>query len=141
MKKLLPLLPVLFSVSQAYAGPDMQEGMWEITSQIEVQGLPPGSVPPNMSHTMKQCMTRQDAVPREQLKNPNCKMVDTRVEGNTVSWNMQCRNNEGLVDSSGRITYSGNAFSGETRVNSSGGGQKMNMVQKMTGRRIGACRK
>ncbi|MDP2784102.1 MAG: DUF3617 domain-containing protein [Sulfurimicrobium sp.] len=142
MKKLLLLsLPVLFAVSQAYAEPNMQDGMWEITSKTEIQGLPPGSMPPNMTHTMKQCMTKQDAVPREQVKNPNCKMVNTKVDGNAVTWNMQCRNKEGIVDSVGKITYSGSTFSGETRMNTSGGGQKMNMVQKMSGRRIGDCKK
>lgn len=140
MKKLLPILPILFAVSPVYAAPDMQDGMWEITSKTEIQGLPPGSMPPNMSHTMKQCMTRQDAVPHDQLKNPSCKMIDTKVDGNTVSWNMQCKNNGGTVESTGKITYSGNTFSGETRVNTSGSGQKMKMVQKMSGRRIGDCK-
>lgn len=141
MNKYMALLPFLLFVSTVHAEPNMQDGMWEITSKTEIQGLPPGSMPPNMTHTMKQCMTKQEAVPREQVKNPNCKMIDTKVDGNTVTWNMQCRNKEGTVDSSGKITYSGTTFSGESRVNSTGGGQKMNMVQKMSGRRIGDCKK
>lgn len=136
--RLLPLLALFSGV--AHAEPNMRDGMWEITTRTEIQGLPAGSMPPSSSNTVKQCMTREEAIPREPENNPNCKLVSSKVQGNTVSWNMQCRGREGTTESSGRIVYSGNTFSGETRVNTSGGVQKMNMLQKMSGRRIGECK-
>lgn len=140
MRKWLFLPALMFVSDISCADPNLADGLWEITSQTEIKGLPPGSMPPNMTHTMKQCLTRQQAVPSQPDKNPACKLLNSKVDGNTVSWIMQCRNPEGTVDSTGRITYSGNTFSGEVRIDSSGGKQKMNMVQKMSGRRIGDCK-
>lgn len=140
MRKYFLLLSLLVFSATASADPDMRDGLWEITTRTEIKGLPADSMPPNMTHTMKQCMTKQQAVPSQPEKNPACKLLNSKVDGNTVSWIMQCRNPEGTVDSTGRITYSGNTFAGEMRVDTSGGKQKMNMVQKMSGRRIGDCK-
>ncbi|TCV89043.1 DUF3617 domain-containing protein [Sulfurirhabdus autotrophica] len=140
MKKTLLLLLLGFLSTAANAEPNMQDGMWEITSKMEMPGMPAAAMQP-MKHT--QCMTKSNAVPTTQPKDKNndCKMTSTKVEGNTVTWSMQCRGKEGDTDSSGKITYSGNSFSGETKISSNIKGQgKMDITQRMSGKRIGDCK-
>src|SRR5215510_9781911 len=67
----------------------MRDGMWEITTQMDM----PGMKMPEMK--LNQCVTK------EQLKDlastlPNsnsdktCKMSDYKVDGNKVTWKMAC---------------------------------------------------
>ena len=52
---LLPFL-VLASSPVAAALPNMQEGLWEITTKVEISGLPEG-LP---EHTVQHCVTKKD---------------------------------------------------------------------------------
>lgn len=140
MKKYLLLLPFFSIVATAYAEPNMHDGMWEITSKMEMPGMPAAMMQPMK---ITQCMTKSNAVPATQPKDKNneCKMTSTKVVGNTVTWTMQCHGKEGDSDSSGKITYSGNSFSGETKMNTNIKGQgRMAMTQHMSGKRIGDCK-
>ncbi|MFP3928558.1 MAG: DUF3617 domain-containing protein, partial [Desulfobacteraceae bacterium] len=61
MKRLFALLVVLIAVTgSAFAGgsPNINPGLWEITTQAEMQGM---TMPPT---TTTQCLTEDDAVPR-----------------------------------------------------------------------------
>ena len=121
----------------AFAGPNMEEGMWEITMKTEMPGMPMEMPPMKFS----QCLTKKDMVPHKKEKNEDCKMVSTKVEGNTVTWVAQCRMKEGTMDSTGKITYRGGGFDGVINVlmNTKDTG-KMEVTQRMTGRRTGDCK-
>lgn len=127
----------LFLGSIAYAEPNMQEGMWEITSKTEMPGMPMEMPPMKFN----QCLTKKDIVPQKKEKNEDCKMVSTNVDGNTVTWVMQCRMKDGTMDSTGKITYKGNGFDGVVKavMNTKDTG-KMEVTQQMSGRRIGDCK-
>jgi hypothetical protein len=115
----------------------MQDGKWEITSKVEMEGMPMAM--PATKYT--QCITKKDIVPQKVEKNQDCKITDTKVSGDTVSWTMQCKSKEGTMDSNGKITYKKDTFDGtmHTTVNNPGSG-KMQMTQRMSGRRIGDCK-
>ena len=141
MKKYLLLLPLFSLAAVAYAEPNLQDGLWEITSKMEMPGMPAAAM---QSTKMTQCMTKTNAVPTTQPKDKNndCKMTSTNVVGNTVTWAMQCHGQQGDSDSSGKVTYSGNSFSGVTKVSMNIKGQgRMDMTQNMSGKRIGDCKK
>ena len=131
---------IMFSLSLAglaFGEPDMKDGMWEMTMKTEMPGMP-REMPP-MKFT--QCLTKKNLVPQKKEKNEDCKMISTKVDGNTVTWVVQCRMKEGTMDGTGKITYKGNGFDGVMKMvmNSKDTG-KMEMSHQMTGRRIGDCK-
>jgi len=130
------MLP-LFLAGLALAEPNMEDGMWEITMKMDMPGMSM-EMPPV---TFNQCLTKKDLVPRKKEKNEDCKLISTRIDGNTVTWVGQCRIKEGTVDSTGKITYKGNGFDGVIKavMNTKDTG-KMEITQRMSGKRTGPCK-
>ncbi len=127
---------VLFAGS-AFGGMNMHEGMWEMTMKTEMPGMR-FEIPPVK---FNQCMTKKNAVPQRRGENKDCQVKDTRIEGNAVSWHVQCRTKSGTVDGIGKITYRGDSFEGVMKtVSNSGKAGKMEITQHMSGRRIGDCK-
>lgn len=121
----------------AFAAPDMQEGMWEMTFETKMEGMP--MAPMKMKH--KQCLTKKDMVPQKQEKGQDCKTTNTQMSGDTVSWAIICKDKNGTTEGSGKITYKGNKFDGTMNMTmTSAKGEKMKMSQKMGGQRIGDCK-
>jgi len=124
----------------AYAAdPNMKDGLWEITTKTEMKGMP-GNIPPT---TMKQCLTKKDNVPQEDKgKNPNCKMTENKVSGDTVTWTMLCKEKDGTMDNKGQMTYKGDTFDGKSVMTMKDKSGKAQVItSKMTGKRLGPCDK
>jgi len=123
----------VFWATAIYAGSgvDLNEGMWEITTKVKMQGM---EIPPQ---TFSQCITKKDMVP--QNNNPdqqgNCTVSDVQTNGNTVSWTMVCKTEGGEMKSKGKITYQGDGFTGESTSEMMG----MVVMTEMSGKRIGPC--
>ncbi|MCL5024210.1 MAG: DUF3617 domain-containing protein [Nitrospirae bacterium] len=131
---------LVFSLSlagYAFAEPNMQDGMWEITMKTEMPGMPM-AIPPVK---FNQCLTKKDLIPQKRKKNEDCKMVSTKIDGNTVSWVVKCRTKDGTIDSTGKVTYRGGGFDGVINavMNDSRSG-KMEMISYMSGQRVGDCK-
>lgn len=114
----------------------MQPGLWEMTTKMEMQGMPGGGG----EFKFKQCIDKKNLVPQNK-QNPQqnqCKMSDQKVSGNTVSWKMQCQQGMAMQ---GEITYSGDSMHGvlNMQMNAPGMGN-MQMKQVLSGKRIGACK-
>jgi len=140
MKLQLLLALLLFVTTEGAVaeaeGPDVKEGMWEITSQMEMPGMPM-AVPPV---TFKQCFTKQSMKPENILRNNNCTMQKMDVRSNSVSWQMRCQQQGMQMTGSGNIDYQHTAFSGNFVMQMSSANQaSMNMNTKLTGRYIGPC--
>lgn len=138
-RKILLLLSfalLLIWSTLAFAGPNIQDGMWEITTKVDMQGMP--AMPP-MKYT--QCMNSKDYIPQKEEKGIDCKITNNKATGDTVTWSVHCTDKNGTYDSTGKITYKGNSFSGviNMTVNDKREG-KMQMTQQMTGKRIGDCK-
>ena len=130
------------SVGPLHAAPNMKEGMWEITTRMEMTGGPGVSMP---EQTVRHCMTKKDVEdPRRTTPNAGrdnrCKMTDYKMDGNTASWKMACEG-PNATTGSGTITYKGDSYSGHQTMNMSQGGQVMNMKMNYSGRRVGDCPK
>lgn len=118
------------------AEPNMKEGKWEITTTMEMPGLP-FAIPP-VKHT--DCLSKKDAVPQPAEKNQDCKMISTDVQGDTVFWVMECKNQNEVVRSQGNITYRKDSFDGNINMTTTSDGKKSGtMNSKISGRRLGAC--
>lgn len=137
MKRTLLLCAVLtgFAAAPVLAGgPNVQEGMWEITSTTEMPGMPM-AIPP-VRHS--QCLTQQDLVPRGSAdRQGECQVSDIRTSGNTVSWKIACSSPGGSTSGSGSITYAGTSMNGTMTMTVPGG---MQMTTRLTGRRTGECK-
>ncbi len=133
------ILLVMGAVNAFGGEPDMNPGKWEITSTIEMPGMPM-KLPP-MTNT--QCLTKDDFIVRkptqpgmEKMLSP-CKVTKSEVKGDTVIWDMVCEGQEKMTYH-GEITYHGDTMEGFIKITSSKEGQPP-MTMKMKGKRIGPC--
>jgi hypothetical protein len=126
------------SLSYAGAGPNIHEGNWEITSTMEMEGMPAGGAVP-MKYA--QCLTSKDAVPKNPETIKGCTIKNMKAEGNTVTWTMRCEEQGAAIDGSGTVTYSSDTMQGTIKMtlNDPEGG-KIQMTQRMSGKRIGDCK-
>lgn len=142
MKKnpILSITALLFALpASVWAAPNLQDGLWEITSRIEVQGMPMAMQMAPVKHTA--CLTQKDAVPQKAEKDQQCKILNNHIDGNTVSWSMECREKGQVVTSSGKVTYAGTSFSGSSQTTIEQPGQgKVQINNPMSGKRIGNCK-
>lgn len=129
----------LFLLPSVFAEPNMQEGMWEIKGEMKIEGLPFPMPPVPMTYT--QCLTQKDMVPQKKEKNQDCKTIKNEIVGNTVSWAIQCKDKNGVTDSTGKITYKGNSFAGTVHtITMDKKGAKSESTMQMSGKRTGDCK-
>ena len=132
-------LSAVIGVSPAFAV-NMQEGQWEHTMEIKMEGLPVEK--PSMPFTTTQCLTQKDMVPKTSKKEQNCEVKDQKITGDKVSWKVKCVEKEAVTESEGEITYSGSAYTGTMKTKTiDKSGRAMNSTTKMKGRRVGDCPK
>lgn len=115
------------------AGPNMKEGLWQITVTMDMPGMPMQMPPQTFTH----CLTKKDYVPQKEEPDKECKMTRHDVKGDTVTWVMECNTSEGKVVSNGKATYKETTFDGIVKVKQAG----MEITQKMKGKWIGECKK
>lgn len=118
--------------------PDLKEGLWEITSTIEETGMPKET----LRQTLKNCLTKEDYIPYKEgpykeEKDEECKVLSFNVKGNTVTWAIKCKDEEGTSTGTGRVTYKGDTFEGLIKFKDSEG----EITMTMKGKWIGKCPK
>ena len=126
------ILLAIFSISFAGSVPDIKEGEWEITTKMNIPAM--GMEMPPMKHT--QCLTKKNLIPQKSQSGQECKISQTKVTGNTVTWTMQCSGGHGgEMKGSGEITYSGNSFKGKIELK--GTQPNSGTTSHLSGQRIG----
>jgi hypothetical protein len=131
MKKrvcIIVALLFLFSAGLSFAAPNMEDGLWEITTTVDMPGM--GS----RSYTNTTCLTKEKAVP--QTAESGCTIKDMKTQGNTVTWTVVCKE----ATSTGKVTYAGTTMDGVIETTVKTGGQTMTMKSTMKGKRIGPCK-
>ena len=131
---------VVFFAAGANAGLDMQDGKWEITTEVEMPGMPI-KMP---TVTVTECLTSKAPVPPasdegEKGEGMECKVVEQKVSGDTITWKVKCSGSSGESESSGKVTYKGDRMEGIMKMKAKHGGEAMEMTSRMKGRRIGRC--
>ena len=131
----------LLAAIPAFGEVDMQEGNWETTMQIFLEGstLP---MPPSIV-TATQCLAKKDLVPSPSDRDENCTVTDRKVTGNTVTWKVRCEDGQGRTEREGSITYAGSSYQGvvRTAVLPQGSDETARSTVTMRGKRLGACDK
>jgi len=137
------LAATLLSAPAHAAAPNMKEGLWEITTKMEMPGMPGGMKP----QVMQQCFTKKDLDdPRKTApsggdpKDNRCQMTDYKMQGNTATWNMACKGEDAMTGS-GSITYSGTSYTGTNKMSMKRGGNVQTMTTHYNGKHIGDCKK
>jgi len=123
------------------AAPNMQEGMWEITSKMEMPGMPM-NMPPQ---TMQRCFTQKDFADPQSMapadpSGNKCQTSDYRMQGNTATWKIVCTGPDAMTGT-GSATYTGNAYSGVNKMAVKHGNETMNMTINHGGKYLGPCKK
>lgn len=133
-KSLAVMIVWLASIVCAHAGsgPDLHEGLWEITVDVEMPGMPM-KMPPN---TFTQCIKKDRALPMDQQPGQECETKDIISKGNTVSWTMKCTTPGGQMTGKGKVTYHNDKMEGSMSMQSQG----MSMTSHYKGHRVGACK-
>jgi hypothetical protein len=124
---------MLLCAAPVAAGPDMKEGLWEITTTAEMSGI--AMKMPPQKHT--QCLTKNDVIPKDPQTPSHCVIKQQKITGNIVNWAMECTGDGVTTTTTGSITYSGESFAGRMDVSMSG--TDMKIVSTMSGRRLGSC--
>ena len=124
-------------LSAAYAQtPDIEEGLWEISSQSSIVEMPM-QMP---ALTQEQCFTRQSMNPENILQQNNCQMNNMDIQSDRANWSMTCQQEGMTMQGSGNIQYQKTSFSGVFDLTMSGAPEgAMHMHTKLTGRYIGKC--
>ncbi|MBN1473876.1 MAG: DUF3617 domain-containing protein [Syntrophaceae bacterium] len=137
-KKITVLAVLLTLVWAAGAYAEIKEGLWEITTKVEMKGVPM-QMP---ATTVKQCITKDKAVPKSASEDYECKTKNYKVSGDTVTYSVECWGKGGLMITEGKTTYKGNTFDGTSTTKIKAKGQpEMQMSNKISGKYIGPCKK
>jgi hypothetical protein len=125
---IIAALLFLFSARLSFAAPNMEDGLWEITTTVDMPGMS------SKSFTQTSCLTKEKAVP--QTAESGCTIKDMKTQGNTVTWTVVCKE----ATSTGKITYAGTTMEGFTETTVKTNGNTMTIKSRMKGKRIGPCK-
>lgn len=132
-KTVFALLAVLLVPAGTFAADTIREGLWEVTTQVEMPGMPmkmPATV-------MKHCYTKNDVSDQKKIisRDKNCVVTDLKTSANKVTWKMTCTG-ENAATMTGETVFGDNSYNSVMKMNSHG--QKMTM--KVKGKRLGNCK-
>jgi hypothetical protein len=128
---LLVGFPLVIS-SAAAAADAMKPGLWEITTSVEMPGMPYQPPP----QTMRHCYTEQDVKENPVPKDDTCKLTDLKTFGNKTTWKMECTGEAASKGEGEMIFHGDSAYEGKNRMQAQG----MLMTMKYKGKRIGDCK-
>jgi len=134
MKHVLALAVMAALPAAVQAGGGIREGMWEITSRMEMPGMPM-EMP---ATTVKRCYTKDDVKDQKKVitRDKDCKVTDLKSSGSKVTWKMVCTGkNAGTF--TGETVFSGDAYDSVMKMQSEGRGGAMTIKAK--GKRVGNC--
>jgi len=143
-------LAAVIGCSVAVFAQGMRDGKWEMTTQIEMAGMPAGRGMPTMPPTT-QCITKEQAadpqkllaqVPQRGGQQNDCKVSDLKTTGNKTIWTIKCTT-PNQIDATGEVVYGNDTLESTMTMNMqmARGGQTMpvQMTTKTTGKRLGDC--
>jgi hypothetical protein len=123
----------LLQPSMATSAEIIKPGLWEITTTMEMPGMPFQSPP----QTMRHCVTQQEAkdIEKSLPTSKDCKIIDLRSSANKINWKVEC-NGEMAGKGEGEVEYKGDSsYEGKTMIQTQG----MTFNMKHKGKLAGEC--
>ncbi len=135
LKQTLVTASLLLATSAALAT-EMQPGLWEITANMEMNGM---KMPGGKNRI---CYNKADVADTQKMvpKDSKCQVSDVKQEGSRVSWKMECKGPEAM-SGSGSVTFAATSYTGDMQIQMQSAGQAMQMRQQYSGKRVGDCTK
>lgn len=128
------LLVLAFAATAAQAASEMKDGLWEISTTMEMPGLPFQPPPTTMTH----CYGKEDVKDLKQFvpsQDADCKVTDLKTSGNKVSYRVNCTG-KNAFKGEGEVTLKGDsAYEGVMKMNMEG----LDMTTRYRAKRIGPC--
>jgi len=121
---------------------NINPGMWETTSKMEVSGMPP---------EMAAMMQKPPRVEKECIKNRNydfkpgkdtkgCSFQTKRQSSKKLTWEISCNGEAGNASGSGEANFNGDTVSGWFEMNMPGGpAGPVKLRHTYESKRIGSC--
>jgi hypothetical protein len=103
--------------------------LWEVTTQMNMAGLPPGMG----GGTRQVCTEKGDPKKAMQREDSKCKVTDLKESGTRIQMTMQCPEGTGTMDTT--FNAARTEYKGTMKMTSKQGEMTMNTQ----GRKIGAC--
>lgn len=120
----------------------MNPGLWEMTVQMQMAGVPV-QMP---ARTYKHCITQADldknhGIPKpENTKDMSCTMKNFTRSGNTINYSMECAGKSGDMQLQGSTTFdSRDAYHGTMHMTGTAEGHAMDMTTNVQAKRTGDC--
>ena len=127
----------------AMAGPvKMKQGLWKITTSMDMPGMPFQMRPT----TITTCFDKKDvkhpdkALPRTPKQNKDCRMTDRKVSGNHVSWKVVCTGKHPGTTTADFTYHNGTSYSGTMTTEFNEHGTTRKVTDHYTAERIGDCK-
>lgn len=112
----------------------LNPGLWETT--VEMTNPYTGT----QTRTHTECVTENKFDPGSMMgPNDHCKINESKVDGNTLTFKMSCDVEGGEGEMTGKYTSDGNTGTGEMVMKISFGGQTMEMKSTTQAKRLGDC--
>lgn len=146
MNKAASVAAILFAVTGLSSTAQGEEyninpGMWETTSSMEVSGMPPEMAnmmqkPPQVE---KECIKDKNYnfTPHDQAK--GCDLKSKRHSDKKLSWDINCNAESGNANGHGEANFNGDSVSGWFEMNMQGPAGPMKMRHSFESKRLGAC--
>ncbi len=116
--------------ADAAPSPPKNGDLWEVTSQMTMEGMPAGMGMP--AQTRRVCTGKEWTKPPVASDEHNCQMTDFKTTATKSSWKVSCQGMNG----EGEITRtSPDAYTGWMKMSAPQGTMTMNL----TGKRVGDC--
>lgn len=125
---------LLLSFAELAIGAGMKPGLWEISTTMEMPGMP-FQPPPTV---IKHCYTSEEVKNNEKMvpEQDNCKITELNSSAGKISWNIVC-SGEQQGSGSGEMIFKGDsAYEGKMKFQTGG----MSMNSRYQGRRLGECK-
>jgi len=140
----LLIIPVLVSTVFAAPGPKIIEGLWQITTEMNMPAVPGMPKLGSTQKTQTQCITNKNLIPDlSKQSRQDCKTLRTTISGDTVTWVIECNNNGTVTKGKGRITYEKDTMNGTATMSITSPlnkAERIEMTTRITGRRVGDCK-
>jgi hypothetical protein len=132
-KAIVASLCILVVPAMSHAADSIRDGLWEISSQVEMPGMPM-KIPPTV---MKHCYGKDEVKDQKKViaRDKNCSITDMKTSGNKVSWTMKCTG-KNAVTMTGETVFGSDSYTSVMHMKTEG----HNMTTKVKGKRLGDCR-
>jgi hypothetical protein len=128
------MLVMLSGASPAQADAQIAWGLWELEIATQTRGMPLDTLP----HRLTQCLRPDDPVPQTSDRT-QCQILEQRVRGNTLQWEVRCPSASGLSYGRGQLRFEGTRARGELNMGTATGAGEVQTTTTFVGRRVGEC--